>query len=165
MSSKLSIPALFLCLFSFTASAFGGDLDFTGQWKLDKEKSEMSDVPLYLSQIKITQEGNNLQTTRTYSNQYGEQYPFDEEIVVDGKDREITIYEMKRSTTSSWSDDGKSLLIKSITKYYGNSGEEEIVTDETWNLLDKGKAISVKYSIVTVNGKYSGTNHYVKAEQ
>ena len=159
------IPVIFLFLFSVTVFASAGDMDFSGEWKLDKEKSEMSDVPLYLSQIKITQEGNSLQTTRTYSNQYGEQYPFDEEVIVDGEGREILIYEMKRKTSALWSEDGKSLLITSITKYYGNSGEEEISSEETWSLLDKGKTISVKYSVVTVNGKYSGTNYYVKEEQ
>ena len=164
MLKKMSIPALFLFLFSFTAFASGGDVDFSGEWKLDKEKTEMSSMPLHLSHIKITQNGNSLQTTRTYSNQYGEQYPFDEEILVDGEDREILIYEMKRSTSASWSEDGKSLLIKSITKYYGNSGEEEILTEETWGVQDKGKTISVQYTVNTVNGNYTGTSYYTKTE-
>ena len=120
MPKKLSIPVLFLFLLSFTSIGPRGKVNFSGEWKLDREKTDLSDSPLYLSKIKISQEKDIMQTTRTYSNQNGEQYPFDEEITVDGEEREIAIYEMKRRTSAEWSEDGKNLIIKSKTKYWGD---------------------------------------------
>jgi len=165
MVRKICIPVLSLFLLSITSFASSGNANYSGEWKLDKEKSDLSDSPLYLSKIKITQEENSLQTTRTYMNQNGEQYPFDEVITVDGEEREIMIYEMKRRTSARWSEDGKSLLIKSITKYYGDSGEEEFSIKETVSLNDEGTILSIAYTTNSVYGENTGTYFYSKAEE
>jgi len=98
-------------------------------------------------------------------NQNGEQYPFDEVITVDGEEREIMIYEMKRRTSARWSEDSKSLLINSITKYYGDSGEEEFSIKETVSLNDKGTILSIAYTTNSVYGENTGTYFYSKAEE
>ena len=165
MLKRLSIPVLFLFLLSLTSFGPRGKVNFTGEWKLDKEKTDLSDSPLYLSKIKISQEKDIMQTTRTYTNQNGEQYPFDEEITVDGEEREIMIYEMKRRTSAKWSEDGKSLIIKSITKYWGDSGEEEFSIDETWNLDKKGNILSIAYTTNSVWGTNTGTSFFNIAEE
>ena len=165
MIKKISIPVLSLFLFSISASAFSGNVNFSGEWILDKEKTELTESPLYLSKIKISQEENGMQTTRTYTNQYGEQYPFDEEITVEGEEKEIVIYEMKRRTSARWSEDGKSLIINSTTKYWGNSGEEEFIIEERLSLDKTGKILSIEYASDSVRGKDSGTNFYKKSEE
>ena len=165
MIKKISIPVLSLFLFSISASAFSGNVNFSGEWILDKEKTELTESPLYLSKIKISQEENGMQTTRTYTNQYGEQYPFDEEITVEGEEKEIVIYEMKRRTSARWSEDGKSLIINSITKYWGDSGEEEFIIEERLSLDKTGKILSIEYASDSVWGKDTGTNFYKISEE
>ena len=164
MFKKICIPVLSLFLLSITSFANSGNANYSGEWKLDKEKSDLSGSPLYLSKIKITQEENSLQTTRTYMNQNGEQYPFDEVITVDGEEREIMIYEMKRRTSARWSEDGKSILITSKTKYYGDTGEEEFSVEETWSLEEEGTILSIGYTTNSVYGTNTGTYFYKKAE-
>ena len=165
MNKKMCIPVLSLFFFSVTLFASGGNVDFSGEWKLDRENTEFSESPLYLSKITIIQEKNSLQTSRTYMNQYGEQYPFDEEIIVDGEEREILIYEMKRRTAATWSEDGKSLLITTKTKYYGNSGEGVFSVEETWSLDKKGDILSVDYTSNSEWGTNTGTYFYKRAEE
>ena len=165
MFKKMSIPVISFFLFSIMAFAYSGNVNFSGEWKLDKEKTELSESPLFLSKIKITQKEDSVLTTRTYTNQYGEQYPFDEEITVDGEEREIVIYEMKRRTAALWSEDGKGLLISSKTKYYGDSGEEEFSVEETWSLVEKGTILSIDYTTNSVYGTNTGTYFYKKAEE
>jgi hypothetical protein len=162
---KLSIPVLLVFLLSITSFGPRGKVNFSGEWKLDREKTTLSEGRLYLSKIKISQEKDILQTTRTYTNQNGEQYPFDEEITVDGEEREIVIYEMKRRTAAKWSEDGKSLIIKSITKYWGDSGEEEFSIDETWDVDKKGNVLSIDYTTNSVWGTNTGTSFFNKAEE
>ena len=165
MLKKMSIPVLSLFLFSITAFSYSGNVNLSGEWSLDKENTVLTESPLHLTKIKITQNENSILTTRTYSNQYGEQYPFDEEITVDGEAREITIYEMKRITSANWSDDGKSLLVKSITKYYGNSGEEEFSVEERWSLDKKGKILTIEYTSDSAYGENKGTYLYKQTEE
>jgi hypothetical protein len=165
MLKKMSIPVFYFFLFSITAVAYSGNANFSGEWILDKEKSDLSESPLYLSKITITQKADSVFTTRTYMNEYGEQYPFDEEITLDGEEREIVIYEMKRRTAAHWSEDGKSLLITSKTKYYGDSGEEEFSVEETWSLDEKGMVLSIAFTTNSVYGTNTGTYNYKKADK
>ena len=165
MVKKMSVPLFLLFLLSILAFTSIGKVNFSGEWKLDKEQSNLSDSPLYLSKIVINQQEKSVLTTRTNMNQYGEQYPFDEEITLDGEESEIVIYEMTRRTRARWSDDGKTLLIKSKTKYWGNSGEQEFTVDETWGLDKKGEILSIDFDVKTVDGTNTGTYLYKKAEE
>ncbi len=157
MFKKVSIPVISFFLFSITAFAYSGNVNFSGEWMLDKEKTELSESPLFLSKITIIQKEDSLLTTRTYMNEYGEQYPFDEEITLNGEEKEIVIYEMKRRTAARWAEDGKSLLITSKTKYYGDTGEEEFSVEETWSLEEEGTILSIGYTTNSVYGTNTGT--------
>ncbi len=164
MFKIMSIPVISLFLFSITAFAYSDNVNFSGEWMLDKEKTVLSESPLFLSKITITQKEDSVLTTRTYMNEYGEQYPFDEEITLNGEENEIVIYEMKRRTAARWSEDGKSLLITSKTKYYGDTGEEEFSVEETWSLEEEGTILSIGYTTNSVYGTNTGTYFYKKAE-
>ena len=101
-------------------------------------------------------------TERTYENDYGEQYPFEENLTLDGKESNIVIYEMPRKTTARWSEDGKSLIISSTIKYYGDSGEGEFSVKETWSLKEKGTVLSIDYTGSSPNGTNTGTYIFKK---
>ena len=165
MFRKMYILLASLFLFSITAFAFNGNVNFTGEWRLDKEKTDLSGSPLFLSKITITQKENSVLTARTYMNEYGEQYPFDEEFTPGGEESEIVIYEMTRRTAASWSEDDNSILITSKTKYYGNSGEEEFSVTETWSLNEKGTILSIDYTTNSTYGTSKGTYFYKKIEE
>jgi len=52
--------------------------DFSGEWKLNKEKSVLADNQLFLSGITIQLRSDSMLTARVYENGNGEQYPFQE---------------------------------------------------------------------------------------
>ena len=162
MFRKMILPAVSLFLFSITASAFSSNVNFSGEWKLDKEKTDLSGNQLFLAKITITHKGNSLMTTKTYENDYGEQYPFDEELTTDGKESETVIYDMPKKTAARWSEDSKSLIITSKIKYYGDTGEEEFSITETWSLIEKGTSLSIDFTTSSTRGTYNGTYFYKK---
>jgi hypothetical protein len=116
------VPALTFLLFSIMSFAFGGNVDFSGDCKQDKEKTDHSYSQLFLSKITLIQKRNSLATTRTCENEYGEQYPFDENLRLDGQESEILIYEMPRKTSARWSENGTLLSIEfTASSSYGDS--------------------------------------------
>ncbi len=165
MFKKTIIATVSFLLFSFTAFAYDGNEDFSGEWKLDKEKTDLSGNQLILAKITVTHKGNSLLTSRTYENDYGEQYPFEENLSLDGKESNIIIYDMPRKTTALRSEDGESLIITSTIKYYGDTGEEEFSVEETWSLKEKGKWLSIDFTTNSSRGTNKGTYFFKKVER
>ena len=159
---RMIVPVVTFLLFSITAFAADGNVDFSGEWKLNKEKTDLSGSQLILAKMEITHKGNSLLTVRTYENDYGEQYPFEENLTLDGKESNIVIYEMPRKTTARWSEDRKTLIISSTTKYYSDSGEGEFSVKETWSLKEKGTVLSIDYSASSSSGTITGTYFFKK---
>jgi hypothetical protein len=67
------------------------EVDFSGEWRLDREKTELSQRGIFLVKLSVTQKGDSLLTERTYESGNGEQYPFSENLTLDGKEYQMTI--------------------------------------------------------------------------
>ncbi len=139
----LVLTAIFLML---SISLFAGKkkVNFSGKWVLDKEKTELAENQIFLAKISIKQVGDSLFTVRTYESDYdGGQYPFDEDLTLDGKEYEIYIYNMPRTTSANWSKKGKSIIINSKITFYGDQGDVDIISMETLTLEKKGTLLLI----------------------
>ena len=122
-----------LCLFVSIGLAQNAT-DFSGSWTIDKEKTELSQVGLYLSKIEVTQKGDTLIAKRTYVKRDGEHYPFTERLTLDGNEVKMEIYDMPRTSSAKLSEDKTSLNVVSTVTYYGDYGATDIQITEKWSM-------------------------------
>jgi hypothetical protein len=136
--------------------------NFSGEWKINKEKLTNVDNQLVLSKITIQLKPDSLLTTRVYENGMGEEFPFDENLTLDGQECKIVIYEMPRTSKASLTTDG-AITIASATTFYGNSGQEDMVAKETWKIDNEGKILTLEFSNTMSGVETTGTYFYDKA--
>jgi len=136
--------------------------NFSGEWKINKEKLTNVDNQLVLSKITIQLKADSLLTTRVYENGMGEEFPFDENLTLDGKECKIVIYEMPRTSKASRTTDG-AITIASATTFYGNNGQEDMVAKETWKIDNEGKILTLEFSNTMSGVESTGTYFYDKA--
>ena len=140
---NLLLTAVFLML-SVSLFAAKKKVNFSGKWVLDKEKTEIAENSIFLVEISIKQVGDSLFTVRGYENDYdGGFYPFDEDLTLDGKEYEIFIYDMPRTTSAKWSKKGKSIIINSKMTVYGDAGDFDMLSEETLTLEEKGTLLII----------------------
>ncbi len=96
-------------------------IDFSGEWKLNKSESKVSEqFSMAPETIKITQEGNNIHIVRLL-NMQGQPFPVEEKFTLDGKECKNNGFQgSTKTSTVNWSDDKKSLVVK--TKIQGDFG-------------------------------------------
>lgn len=131
--SLILLAALFVL--ATPAAVKAQSADFNGNWKLNTEKSQVPSDQLYLLKLTIKVDGNNLVTTRTYSDPNGQEYPFEENLTLDGKECKISVYDMPRTSKATKEADG-TIKVLSVTTFYANGGEENLTADETWKLQE-----------------------------
>jgi hypothetical protein len=163
MKTKTTFLFLILLIISSAFSAFGQKVNFSGDWKLNKEKTVLADSRLFLSKITIQLKNDSLLTTRVYENENGEEYPFDENLTLDGKGCKIFIYDMPRTTKASISEDG-SVVVESVTTFYTDSGDENLTAKETWKVDAEGKILTIAFTNKMSAGESAGTNYYTKVK-
>jgi len=163
MKTKPIFTLLILLTFSFSFSAVAQNSNFSGEWKLDREKTTMANDQLFLSMVTVQLKKDSLLTTRVYSNGY-EEYPFVENLSLDGKDCKINIYDMPRSSKASRSASDGSILIESKTTFYGNNGEEDMIANETWKVDKAGNMLTIDFTNKMSGSEFTGTNYYNKVK-
>jgi len=163
MKTKPTIIFLLLFIITCSFSALGQKSSFSGDWKINKEKTVLADNQLFLSKVSIKLRNDSLLTVRVYENINGEEYPFDENLSLDGKASKIYIYDMPRSTKATKADDG-SIKIESVTTFYGNNGEEDLIAKETWKTDSEGKTLTIAYTNKMSGGEFAGTSYYNKSK-
>jgi len=163
---KTSAILIFLILLNITSflSASGQKPGFAGEWTLDKEKTVLANNQLFLSKVSIQLKSDSLLTTRVYENGNGEQYPFVENLSLDGKESKIVIYDMPRTSKASWSNTDGSLIIESITTFNGNNGEENMTAKETWKVDNDGKTLIIAFTNKMAGTESAGINYYNKVK-
>ena len=154
---------LLLLLIITSISVNGQNSKFSGEWSLDKEKSTVSEE-LFLSRLTIQLKSDSVFTTRVYANGYGEEYPFDENLSLDGKDCSIYIYDMPRTSKAFRSTSDGSLTIESKTTFYGNNGEEDMTAKEIWKVDSAGNILSINYTNKISGEETTGTIYYNKVK-
>ena len=160
-----SIFGLFSILFfiaSFSAQAQKNAL--TGEWKLNREKTVLADNQLFLSNVTIQVKDDSLLTTRVYENGNGEQYPFEENLTLDGKECKMVIYEMPRTSKASRVASDGSILIESKTTFSGSNGQEDLLAKETWKVDNESKMLLIDFTNKMSAGEVTGKSYYNKVK-
>jgi hypothetical protein len=163
MKASAVFSFLILSIILPSVSGLAQKADLTGEWKLNKEKSVISDQ-LFLSKITIQFKSDSLITSRVYENGNGEEYPFDEKLSLDGKDCKIVIFEMPRKSKATQSQTDGSVSVSSTTTFNGNNGEEDMVAEETWKLDSTGKILILEFTNKMSGNEIKGTFYYDKVK-
>jgi hypothetical protein len=164
MKTRLILALLILTGVTFSSLSYGQKSSFSGEWKLNREKTVLADGQLFLSKVTLQLKGDSLLTTRVYEDSNGQEYPFNENVVLNGKDFKINIYDMPRSTKASRSATDGSLLVESVTTFYGNNGEENLISKETWRTDSEGKTLTVDFTNKMSAGEFSGTSYFTRVK-
>lgn len=129
---------LFMLLTVFTIASSlelsGQKADFNGTWKIDRTKSTLVEYTPVLARIDIKINGDSLLTERYYETGDGQEYPFTENMTLDGKEYDITIYNMPRKTKASWSEQDGILIVESTTTFSGDAGTADFISKESWKV-------------------------------
>jgi hypothetical protein len=155
---------LFLAFFFFISffEVNGQSSLFTGDWKLDREKTQLQGSQLFLSKIKVAFKNDTLRTERVYETSSGEEYPFTENISLNGKDCKIIVYDMPRSSKATLSAGVGSVNVESVTTFNGANGEDNNKTSEVWKVDEAGKILTMTFTTSTSAGSVSGTLFFNK---
>jgi hypothetical protein len=164
MKTKTILMSLSMLFFLSSLTIYAQKTDFSGEWKLNKEKTVLADNQLFLSSVTIQQKSDSLLTKRVYENGNGEEYPFNENLSLDGKDCKIVIFDMPRTSTATISDADKSLIISSTTTFSGNSGPEDMIAKETWKVDNEGQLLTLVFSNKMSGNETTGTYFYNKVK-
>jgi hypothetical protein len=162
MKKRTILIAIVLLLILPAQSILSQKADFSGQWTLNKEKSVLTDNQLFLSKITIHLKSDSLLTTRVYENGNGEEYPFEENLSLDGKDCKIVIYDMPRTSKATHSDNDGSISISSTTTFTGNGGSEDMTAKENWNVDSEGKVLTLEFTNTMSGNETTGKYYYTK---
>lgn len=132
---------------------------FNGEWKINLQKSTVPSDQLYLAKISMQVKGDSLLTTRYYQSPDGQEYPFLENMSLDGKESKNTIYDMPR-VSKAQKGEGGSILVDSKTTFYGNGGEDNLIAKETWK-VDKDTLVLEMINQMA-GQEFKGTFYYNK---
>ena len=163
---KTKAAFIFIILFTITFSIFasGQGANFSGEWKLNKEKTVLADNQLFLSRVTINLRNDSLLVTRVYENGNGEEYPFAENLSLDGKENKIVIYDMPRTSKATKSQAEGSIIIESTTTFNGNNGEENLIAKETWKVDNEGQLLTIGFTNKMSGTEITGINYYNKVK-
>jgi len=164
MKTKSIICFLLLLAIVPSFSALGQKDVFSGEWKLNREKAVYAENQPFLAAITIKLKSDSVLINRVYENGNGEQYPFDENMSLDGKDTKIVIYDMPRSSKATRSKTDASIVIESKTTFNGNNGPDDLTAKETWKVDSEGKTLSIEFVNKMSGTETPGTNYYTKVK-
>jgi hypothetical protein len=158
---------LLVIVFSFISalSLQAQQIGFNGAWKLNKEKTTMQGGQIFLSKISVKVAGDSLYTTRTYENTDGQEYPFTENLSLDGKESKIVIYEMPRVTKANRSGSGDELLLDSNTTFYRDNQEVVMNSKETWKIEAGEELLSINFTTKMGDREFAGVIYFDRVKQ
>ena len=156
--------SVIIALLAIPSISFAGEkTDFTGEWTLNEDKSDLGEGRGFAAfKIVVKQEGNTLTIERTRSGRDGEERTNSETLTMDGK--ENTNEGERGSSTSvvTWSDDGTTLTIKAAREFNRQGETFEMNSTEVWTLAGDGKILSIQSDISSSRGERSATLVYEK---
>jgi hypothetical protein len=155
MKKNLQFFLTLIFIMTLTTVLSGQKAEFNGSWKLDRTKAgPAGELPLLVN-LRITIKGDTLKTTRSYELNDGQQYPFEEQVIIGGKEVEIYIYDMPRKIKANWLENGAALNFISTTTFYGDSGSQNFVSDETWKVDKASGTLTISSVNRTPAGEFN----------
>ncbi len=137
---SLLVAGAFACILSI--AAFINAVNFSGEWTLNKEKSEFGQYGENIAPKKITinSADNSITLEKLSPTMTGEEYTTKETLSFDGKETETILFASnKRKSTAKWAADGQSMLVSSIINFDNNGEMMEIKVEEVWKLTADGQ--------------------------
>ena len=159
----LTVAVIFSLLLIPTTSFAGEKTDFTGEWTLNEDKSDLGEGRAFAAfKLAIKQDGNTITIERTRTGRDGEERTSSETFTLDGKEN---INESERGSSNAvltWSDDGNTLTIKSKREFNRQGETFEINSTEVWTLAEDGKTLKIQSDISSPRGERSVSLIYEK---
>ena len=155
----------FFAFFLLSAlSSFAQRVDFSGNWVLDKTKSSIpADQPTMIKlQVKMT--ADSLLTVRIYDRGDGQEYPFNENLGLDGKECNIIIFDMPRRSKAGLSESDGLLAFESTTTFSTDSGPSDFKSKEVWKIDKEKKILSIGFKNNMSGNDTAGTWFFNKVE-
>ena len=139
---KISFLAVgaFACLLA--AATIINAVNFSGEWTLNKEKSQFGEYGENIAPKKITinSADNSVTIERLSPTMTGEEYTTKETLTFDGKQTESVIFSSKKKKKKAKrAADGQSMLVSSIINFDNNGEMMEIKVEEVWKLTADGQ--------------------------
>ena len=147
-----------LVIISLTTQAQKSNL--TGEWKLNKDKTGQQNGQVFLSKIAISIKSDTLFTTRTYEDGNGQEYPFDENLSLTGKENKIVIYDMPRSAKATWAKSDDAISLDSSTTFNRDGQDVVMVAKETWKVEVGNKSMTINTKFNLPSGEVSATSFF-----
>ncbi len=147
------LAAAFLILCAFMP---GVKVNFTGVWKFNESKSELDEGRFRgaASQLIVSQNENELQIERLTVRSSGEEFKSTEKLTLDGKEcTNIAFGDRERKSTAAWSEDKKTLTIRSVMVFEREGEQITINTTEIWSLSADGNTLTIDYASTSPRGE------------
>jgi len=117
------------------ANSFSQTPNFTGEWKINEEKSELGEGRMRgATRLVIKHSDDEMSIERTSMGRSGEAFTSNEKMTLDGKECENMVNTRKKISSATWAEDGKSLNITSSMTFSRDGNTMEIKSTENWML-------------------------------
>ncbi len=149
MKRFIIIPFSLLLFIVLLASAQSEKTNFSGTWILDASKSDMGDagsgrggrgMGFAPTKMVVTQEKNKLTVVSFRKNRNGEETSITANYTLDDKKCKNTIGDRTSVSTAEWSEDGKSLIIRSEMTFGRDDREFTMHSEANWS-LEEGELV------------------------
>ncbi len=125
-----------------------GKPDFTGEWKLNVDKSNFGPIPPPTSETQKIDHKDPVVKISTAHNGMDGEYTTDLTYTTDGKESKNTVRGQEAKSIAKW--DGDALAVDTKVDYQGM----EITLKVTMKLSEDGKTINATTKIVTPQGDF-----------
>ena len=150
--------AIIIFTFAFGALTVGygqsAKVDFSGEWQLDKERSE--GLPPGTAQLMtVKQQADRLDVKFRVSGGPDGERTLDDTYVVNGEAADFkpplmgggTVKSAKR--TSKWSAEARGFDATEVADVEGPNGTDTVKATRTWRLSDDGKTLTIEMAVDT----------------
>jgi hypothetical protein len=164
MKKYLVLAIVVFCAVALTIPASGQKEDYSGIWKLVREKSVIPEYFPALIKITVNVKGDSLLTERVYDTGDGSEYPFEENVTLDGKEYNINIFNMPRKSKAVINDQDGLLNFESTTTYEGSTGSDDLNSKEIWKVNKDSSTFVISFKNKSAMGENEGSFLFVKGE-
>lgn len=139
--------------------------NFSGEWTLNKEKSGIDEsgpgFRMISEKLVVVQDKEKeLVITRFGVNRNGEEMKTEEKLTLDGKECTDKTEFREKTSTITFSQDGKTMIITAVTKMNRNGNEFSMNSTENWSLQADGKILFIDSKSETPRGERTMQLYY-----
>ncbi len=152
-----------------SVTLFAADVDFSGSWKFNKEKSEMPEFGggpgggrgFTPPDMVITQKGDKVTVSRTFAGRDGEERKMEDVYDLSGKKTKSEGRRGGKTENTAKMKDGV-MNVESVRVMERDGEEMEMTSTATWQLVDDGKGLVVETIRDTPMGEMKSKAYYDK---